>query len=91
MTLNKITLKRYSVILLGSLLFCIGFNGFIVPVNLYSGGTMGIAQIISTLLLDYAHIDSLKNFNTISLDLKESARFLSEIFIVLTVEFQFVQ
>lgn len=64
MTLNKITLKRYSVILLGSLLFCIGFNGFIVPVNLYSGGTMGIAQIISTLLLDYAHIDSLKHFNT---------------------------
>lgn len=64
MILDKTTLKRYSIVLLGSLLFCIGFNGFIVPLNLYSGGTMGVSQLISTLLIDYAHIDSLKNFNT---------------------------
>ncbi len=38
------------MILLGSFLFCAGLNWFIVPLGLYNGGTVGIAQIIRTLL-----------------------------------------
>jgi len=43
-------LQDYGLTLLGSFLFCAGLNWFIVPVGLYNGGTVGIAQIIRTLL-----------------------------------------
>lgn len=48
--------KKYLVILWGSLLSCIGINCFIVPMNLYNGGTIGIAQIIRTLLSTYGNV-----------------------------------
>ena len=50
MTNTKNNLHHYSLIALGSLLFCSGLNLFIVPVGLYNGGTVGISQIIRTLL-----------------------------------------
>lgn len=40
----------YGNIFLGAILFCAGLNLFIVPVGLYNGGTVGIAQIIRSLL-----------------------------------------
>ena len=46
--------KRKSVecgkILFGAFLFCAGLNWFIVPLNLYNGGIVGIAQIIRSLI-----------------------------------------
>ena len=42
--------KNYGIILIGSFLFCAGLNWFIVPLGLYNGGTVGISQIIRTLL-----------------------------------------
>lgn len=42
--------KDYMYILLGSFLFCAGLNWFIVPIGLYNGGTVGISQIIRTLI-----------------------------------------
>ncbi|WP_300258788.1 YitT family protein [Clostridium sp.] len=42
--------KDYIYILLGSFLFCAGLNWFIVPIGLYNGGTVGISQIIRTLI-----------------------------------------
>lgn len=47
---NTRSVKNYAWILLGSFLFCAGLNWFIVPVGLYNGGTVGIAQIIRTLM-----------------------------------------
>lgn len=41
---------------IGSLLFCAGLNWFIVPVGLYNGGTVGISQIIRSLLQDYIYL-----------------------------------
>lgn len=49
---KKEALMDYGWTLLGSFLFCAGLNWFIVPVNLYNGGTVGISQIIRTLLQD---------------------------------------
>ncbi|MBS5985519.1 YitT family protein [Clostridium paraputrificum] len=43
-------IKNYGIILIGSFLFCAGLNWFIVPLGLYNGGTVGISQIIRTLL-----------------------------------------
>lgn len=42
--------KEYTLIIIGALLFSVGLNIFIVPVGLYNGGAVGIAQIIRTLL-----------------------------------------
>lgn len=47
---KKKELKSYGWTLIGSFLFCAGLNWFIVPVGLYNGGTVGIAQIIRTVL-----------------------------------------
>lgn len=43
-------LKQYIYVIFGSALFAIAVNLLIVPMNLYSPGIIGIAQIIRTLL-----------------------------------------
>lgn len=51
---NIITMKQsHQQILLvfaGTFLFCLGLNLFITPIGLYTGGIMGMSQIIRTLL-----------------------------------------
>ena len=42
--------KRYFFIILGAFIFALGVNLFVVPVQLYNSGVLGIAQIIRTLL-----------------------------------------
>ena len=44
-------------IVFGSVLFAAGVNLFIVPLNLYNGGAIGIAQIIRTLLSTFLGIN----------------------------------
>lgn len=41
----------------GELIAALGINLFIVPLNLYSGGTLGVCQLIRTLLQTYLHLD----------------------------------
>lgn len=38
--------------LVGSLIFCVAINTFIVPSNLYTGGVLGIAQLIRSIIID---------------------------------------
>ncbi len=40
----------------GIFLMSVGINLFIVPVHLYSGGLMGLSQVVRTLLTDYCHL-----------------------------------
>ena len=40
----------------GVMLYAIGMNLFIVPVGLYSGGLMGVCQLIRTVLARYLHL-----------------------------------
>ena len=40
----------------GAFLYAAGVNLFVVPAGLYTGGVMGICQVIRTLLIDYLHI-----------------------------------
>lgn len=42
---------KYGSVLLGSLLFSIGVNLLIVPVGLFNGGLLGMAQLFRTLVL----------------------------------------
>lgn len=42
--------------ILGALLYAVGINLFVVPAQLYTGGLMGICQVIRTLLVEYLHL-----------------------------------
>ncbi len=42
--------------LLGTIIYAIGINLFVVPTALYSSGLMGVCQVIRTLLVDYLHL-----------------------------------
>lgn len=50
-------IKDYILIIFWSFIFCIGYNLFIVPFGLYSGGIIGLAQLIRTFLVNYLHIN----------------------------------
>lgn len=43
--------------ILGTLVYAVGINLFIVPVGVYTGGIMGICQVIRTVLIQYLHLD----------------------------------
>ena len=45
--------KRTLACIVASLMYAIGVNLFVVPAQLYSGGLMGICQVIRTLLVEY--------------------------------------
>jgi len=49
--------KRTLVSILGSCMYAVGVNLFVVPAGLYSGGVMGLCQIIRTLLVDVAGVN----------------------------------
>ena len=43
---------------LGSLLFALGVNLIIMPLKLYNGGFMGVAQLIRTFVVSVLHVDA---------------------------------
>ncbi len=48
--------KRILGAVLGTFVYSVGVNLFVVPANLYTGGVFGICQVIRTLLVDYMHL-----------------------------------
>lgn len=56
MNIDKKTLYRAGIIILGNLTYAAGVNLMITPIHLYSGGFTGIAQLIRTFLLDFLHV-----------------------------------
>lgn len=48
---------RILVAIAGSFIYSLGMNYFITPAGLYSGGFLGIGQIIRTLLVQYGGMD----------------------------------
>lgn len=47
---------KVPVILLGSAIYAFGVNYFLKPLNLYSGGFMGICQLVQTIIRDILHL-----------------------------------
>lgn len=56
-------LFKYFQAFAGTCIFSIAVKLLIVPLGLYNGGSVGLAQIIRTLLIDYAHFSILKNID----------------------------
>lgn len=54
--IQKKEIKQYGLILIGALVFSLGVNILIVPVGLYNGGFLGIAQIVRTIIIEYLNI-----------------------------------
>ena len=57
--------KDFLKIFIGSLMFCIAVNIFIVPNNLYTGGVLGIAQLIRSITIDIIGIECSFDFSGI--------------------------
>ena len=51
--------------IVGSFIFCFAINLFIVPNNLYTGGILGISQIIRSFVIDVFKINTLFDFSGI--------------------------
>lgn len=49
--------KRTLVSIFGAFLYAAGINLFVVPSGLYTGGVMGICQVIRTLLAEFFHLN----------------------------------
>ncbi len=46
------TIKDVIKMLIGTLMFCIAINVFVVPNDLYTGGVLGLSQLIRSILID---------------------------------------
>ena len=49
--------KKSLISILGSFLYAVGINLFMVPAGLYSGGVMGICQVVRTILMEFLHLE----------------------------------
>ena len=58
-------LKDLGRVLLGSILFCVAINYFVVPNNLYTGGVLGLSQLIRSILIDIFKIKTSFDFSGI--------------------------
>lgn len=63
MELNRKTLNRVGMIVLGNLSYAMGVNLMINPIHLYSGGFTGIAQLIRTFLISFLHVPQIGNLD----------------------------
>ena len=54
---KRIHIERFFFCIVGGVLYAVGVNLFIVPFGLYSGGLVGIAQLMRTLLGAFIHMD----------------------------------
>ena len=48
---------------LGSLIFCLAINFFVVPNHLYTGGILGLSQLIRSIAIDVFKIQSSFDFS----------------------------
>lgn len=53
----KWDLKKFLSATLGEILLCFGLNIFIVPMGLYTGGLLGISQLIRTFILNVVDLN----------------------------------
>ncbi|MBR0400487.1 MAG: YitT family protein [Mogibacterium sp.] len=56
MDLNKRSIEKIVMTVVGNLTYAAGVNLMINPIHLYSGGFTGIAQLIRTFLLQFMHL-----------------------------------
>ena len=63
--LFKWDFKDLGKVIFGSILFCCAINYFVVPNNLYTGGVLGLSQLIRSILIDIFNIKTKFDFSGI--------------------------
>lgn len=58
-------LKDFIKMIIGSLMFCMAVNIFIVPNELYTGGLLGISQLIRSIIIDVFNLNITFDFSGI--------------------------
>ena len=58
-------LKDLSRAVIGSFLFCLAINFFVVPNNLYTGGILGLSQLIRSITIDIFNLKTSFDFSGI--------------------------
>ena len=56
-------LKDLLKVIIGSLFFCVAINFFVVPNNLYTGGVLGLSQLIRSIIIDVFNIKTTFDFS----------------------------
>ena len=64
---SKETLVEYFYAVAGCLIYSVGFNMLIVPLGLYSGGFMGLSQLINWVLMNLFGIVIPESFNFVGI------------------------
>ena len=57
------SLRDFSRAIFGSILFCIAINFFVVPNHLYTGGVLGLSQLIRSITMDVFHLNTTFDFS----------------------------
>ena len=60
---KKHMLNRVALVIGGNLLFAVGINMIITPMNLYSSGFTGMSMLIRMFLLDFLHFPEIQGLN----------------------------
>ena len=66
--LNKLfnwSLDDFLRTIIGSILFCIAINFFVVPNHLYTGGVLGLSQLLRSIIIDIFNIKNSFDFSGI--------------------------
>ena len=64
---TKELMKEYIYAIAGALIYCVGFNMLIVPLNLYSGGFMGLAQLMNWIVVEGLRINLPASLNLLGI------------------------
>jgi len=64
---NKETMMEYFYAIAGCMIYCVGFNMLIVPMGLYSGGFMGLSQLVNWVLVNAFGIVIPESFNFVGI------------------------
>lgn len=54
---TKNEINKLLLAVLGTLIYAVGINLFVVPIGVYSGGVMGICQVLRTILTRFLHVN----------------------------------
>ena len=57
------TIKDVIKMLIGTLMFCIAINVFVVPNDLYTGGILGLSQLIRSIVIDLLKLNITFDFS----------------------------
>ena len=55
--------KDFFKVIIGSILFCVAINFFVVPNNLYTGGVLGLSQLIRSFVIDVFKLKTAFDFS----------------------------